>query len=239
MPLRQKECHDRTYVRSTIQHHSTVAMHDVTKAKNISKRDKTMATASKQSLELASPRDTDELEGTLLPPTAVPVDENPQLAAAAVPVTAFLYDENQDAVTAETDIPTAPFLPLDQGEQSREEKEQQAITMGKRKGKIQAESEKQGIGKASGESFAKNWHAKRQVERGNEEARRRNQEGVQVKEDKYTVERPDEKKGSAEKEDYAFQSTYKSGYDVAEYETTDYRASDDYDVSEYKSVYES
>jgi hypothetical protein len=197
----------------------------------------TMTTTAKKSLEMASPRDTDELEGALLPPVAVPVNENPQLAAAAVPVTAFVYDESQDAVTAEADIPTAPFLPLYQNEQSREEVEQQAIAKGKRRGKIEAESEKQAVGKASREHYSKNYHAARRVEVANDEARRRNQEGVHVKEDKYTVRRSgDEKKD--EQQDLAFPSSYKNGYEVAEYETSDYHASDDYEVSEYKSVYD-
>ena len=195
-----------------------------------------MAAASKQSLEMANPRDRDELEGTLLPPVAVPVDENAQIATAAVPVTAFVYDDTEEEITAQADIPTAPFLPMYQDEQSRDQVERQAIAKGARRGKIEAESEKEFIGKASREVYAKNYHAKRQVQAANEEARRRNQEGVQVNEDKYTVERKEEKK--EEKQDLAFPTCYPNGYEVSEYETTEYDTSDNYDVSEYKSVYE-
>jgi len=188
-----------------------------------------MATATKQ-----SPRDTDELEGALLPPVAVPVDENAQLATAAVPVTAFVYD---DGVTdAQADIATAPFLPMYQDGESRNQVERQAIAKGKRRGKIEAESEKDEIGKASREQYAKNWHARRQVEVANEEARRRNQQGVQVEVDKYTVERSNGKE--VEKQDLAFPSAYPNGYDVAEYETTEYKTDDSYEVAEYKSVYD-
>lgn len=202
----------------------------------------TMATLpSKQQhpLEMASgPRDTDELEGTLLPPVAVPVDENPnQMATAAVPVTAFVYTNENSLNTADAEIPTAPFLPLYQDSQTRQEVEQQALVKGKRRGKMEAETEKEEIGKASRETYAKNYHATRKVEVANEEARRRNAQGVQVDQDRYTTAQgPNPKK--KEEEEYAFQSSYKNGYEVKEYETTEYQTSDDYEVSEYKSVYD-
>lgn len=195
-----------------------------------------MATATKQSLEMARPRDGDELEGTLLPPVAVPVDQSShQVAAAAVPVEAFVYNEDMMADEAEADIPTAPFLPTYQNGQTREEMEKLAIAMAKRRGKIEAEREKEFIQKASREQYSKNWHAKRQVQVANDEARRRNQQGVHVTEDKYDVAREKQKE---EQPDYAFPSSYKGGYEVSEYETTEYKASDDYEVSEYKSVYD-
>ena len=201
------------------------------------RRTTNMATATKQSLELSSPRDIEELEGALLPPTAVPVDESqPQLATAAVPVEAFIYTEEDDTMmTAQADIPTAPFLPMYQD--NREEIEQQAIAKAKRRGKIEAESEKQAVGKVSRENYAKNYHAKQKVEVANLEARRRNKEGVHVTEDKYTVKRG-EPTAPVEKEEYAFAASYAGGYKVVEYDVTEYNTSDDYKVSEYKSVYD-
>ena len=161
----------------------------------------TMAMATKKSLEMASPRDTDELEGTLLPPVAVPVNESgPQLAVAAVPVEAFVYNEDIMTEEAEADIPTAPFLPTYQNAQTREEVEQQAIAKGKRRGKIEAETEKEFIQKASREQYAKTYHAAKKVQVANDEARRRNQQGVHVTEDKYDVARRGNEKQKEEQQ---------------------------------------
>jgi hypothetical protein len=54
------------------------------------------------------------MEGALLLSTAVVVDDSTEVAVAAVPVTAFVYQEQdykQDTPTAEADLPMAPFLP--------------------------------------------------------------------------------------------------------------------------------
>lgn len=193
-------------------------------------------------IELSQPRDTDELEGALLPPTAAPVDESKEFAAAAVPVTAFVYGDSEyinDEVmlTAEADLPTAPFLPRYQSVSMKQQRERSAIAKGKRRGVIQAESEKEAVGKASRESYAKDWHARQQVEAANAEARRRNKDGVQVVEDRYTVERKDATPFSEEQEP-AFATSYKGGYEVQEYDVSEYKGADGYEVSVYKSVYD-
>lgn len=191
------------------------------------------------------PRDADELEGSLLPPTAVPVDDECKgiAAAAAVPVTTFAYAEidnaQDDTLTAEVDLPTAPFLPVPeyQSLETREQIERAALAHAQRRGVIQAEMEKEAIQRASGTTYAKQWHAKQQVEVANYEARRRNVEGIQVEDDKYNVKHkdalPNEKPAKS-----AFPVTYKGGYKVNEYDVTEYKDSDSYDVSEYKSVYD-
>ena len=50
----------------------------------------------------------------MLPPTAVAVDDSMGVAAAAVPVTAFVYkdqDYKQHVLMVEADLPVAPILP--------------------------------------------------------------------------------------------------------------------------------
>ena len=199
------------------------------------------ATVPKET-ELTQPRDIDELEGALLPPTAVPVNESSEFAVAAVPVTAFVYGDNEfsneeDILTAEADLPTAPFLPKYQSVSTRQQREQLAIAKGKRRGVIEAERESEAVGKASRETFAKDWHARRQVEAANAEARRRNMEGIHVVEDRYTVARKDATPSAAEQET-AFPTTYQGGYEVEEYDVSEYKCADDYEVSVYKSVYD-
>jgi hypothetical protein len=170
------------------------------------------------------------------------VDESKELAAAAVPVTAFVYGDNEyiddeDILTAEADLPTAPFLPKYQSVSTRQQIERSAIAKGKRRGVIQAESEKEAVGTALRETYAKDWHARQQVEAANAEARRRNKEGLQIAEDKYTVERKDATP-SAEEQEPAFPTAYNGGYEVQEYDVSEYKGADDYEVSVYKSVYD-
>lgn len=202
----------------------------------------TMKATAPTEVELSQPRDIDELEGSLLPPTAVPVDDSKEFAAAAVPVTAFVYGDNEyindeDMLTAEADLPTAPFLPEYQSVSTRQQREQSAIAKGKRRGVIEAELESEAVGKASRETYAKDWHARQLVEAANAEARRRNREGVQVVEDKYTVNRKDSTP-STEEQEPAFPTTYQGGYEVQEYDVSEYKSADDYEVSVYKSVYD-
>jgi hypothetical protein len=188
-------------------------------------------------LELPQPRGSDELEGALLPPTAVAVDDSTGVAAAAVPVTAFVYhDYEQQTLTAEADLPTAPFLPQYQSTSMRQQIEHSSIAKGIRRGVIEADSEKEAIVKASRETYAKDWHAKREVEAANAEAQRRNKEGVQVVKDKYTT--VDAIAPCTKEEEPAFPTSYQNGYQVQEYDVSDYKGVGDYDVSEYKSVYD-
>jgi hypothetical protein len=192
-------------------------------------------------LHVSQPRDVDELEGALLPPTAVALDDSTctEVAAATVAVEAFVYlAYEQDALTAEADLPTAPSLPQYQSMSMRQQREQSAIAKGKRRGVIEADSEKEAIAKASRETYAKDWHAKRQVEAANAEARRRNKEGVQVGKDKYTTVGAATPCTGTKEEEPAFPTSYNDGYHVQEYDVSEYKGADDYEVSEYKSVYD-
>jgi hypothetical protein len=197
----------------------------------------TKARAQPTEVELSQPRDSDELEGALLLPTAIAVDDSTEVAVAAVSVTAFVYqDYEQDTQMAEADLPTAPFLPQYQSMSMRQQREQSCIAKGTRRGGIEADSEKEAIVKASREAYAKDWHAKRQVEAANAEAQRRNKEGVQVVKDKYTT--VDAAIPFTNEEEPAFPTSYQEGYRVQEYDVSEYKGADDYAVSEYKSVYD-
>jgi hypothetical protein len=140
------------------------------------------------------------------------------VAAAAVPVTAFVYkdqDYKQHMLMVEADLPVAPFLPQYQSTGTRQQRDQFSFAKGRRRGVIEANSEREAIDKASREKYANSWHAKREVEAANAVARCRNTEGVQVVKEKYTT------AGAAapctKEEELAFPTSCKDGYQVQKY----------------------
>ena len=154
----------------------------------------------------------------MLPPTAVAVDDSTGVAAAAVPVTAFVYqdqDYEQHLLMVEEDLPVAPFLPQYQSTGMRQQRDQSSFAKGRRRGVIEANSEREAIVKASREKYANSWHAKREVEAANAVAQCRNTEGVQVVKEKYTA------VGAAapctKEEEPAFPTSCKDGYQVQKY----------------------
>ena len=88
------------------------------------------------------------------------------VAAAAVPITAFVYqdqDYEQHLLMVEADLPVAPFLPQYQFTGMRQQRDQSSFANGRRRGVIEANSEREAIVKASRETYANSWHAKREV----------------------------------------------------------------------------
>ena len=102
----------------------------------------------------------------MLPPTAVAMDDSMGVAAAAVPITAFVYkdqDYKQHMLMVEADLPVAPFLPQYQSTGMRQQRDQSSFAKGRRRGVIEANSEREAIVKASRKTYANSWHAKREV----------------------------------------------------------------------------
>jgi hypothetical protein len=122
----------------------------------------------------------------------------------------------------------APFLPQYQSMSMWQQREQSCIAEGIRRGGIEADSEKEAIVKVSREAYAKDWHAKRQVEAANAEAQCRNKDGVQAVEDKYTT--VVAATLCANEEEPAFPTSYQEGHWVQEYDVSKYKGADDYEI---------
>lgn len=204
------------------------------------------------SVELRNLRDMDELEGTLLLPRAQAVQgsDAAAIAATAVPVESFVYEQNTTGaasattavVVSENDekeieyAPEAPTLPLYNDDMTREQKERAAMAKAKQRARQVAEAENDAIRKGLRESKANEYHTARQVQEANERAKIRNAQGVQIEEDKwFGREKPQEPK---EKPNPSFSNKYGGGYEVAKYEVSNYATKDDYQVSEYRSIYD-
>jgi hypothetical protein len=175
----------------------------------------------------------EELEGTLLLPTAREVNDD---APSAVPTAHFEYEE-VDVTSAPDDVPTAPLIPKYEDPESREARENLKTAVAKRHGLQQAEVEKEELTRADINTFAINYHTERQVEEANRIARERNLQGVQIDKDNWLGKEERGTDGRTEGEP-AFPPVQHGEYQVAEYEVAEYDVDDVYKVSEYKSIYE-
>lgn len=201
--------------------------------------------------EFTAPRDQDELEGTLLLPTATALNAGSNFAPGAVPTAHFEY-AHVEAATADAqaavdinDIPTAPLIPKFDNLKARENAELHKTALGQVRGIQQAEMERAQIAKADVETYAINYHVNRHVEEANRNARRRNMEGVEIEKDTWFGREKDHKMETnlvatapPKKIEPAFTESSSGGYEVSEYKFTDYSTSSDYQVTEYKSVYD-
>jgi hypothetical protein len=199
-------------------------------------------------------RDPEELEGTLLLPTALPtahavLNNNhdtsipmASTAATALPTTFFEYDtaladaaEKQDEIVVEE----AVALPSHDEFAHDPHRDRDTLAHAQRKGMIETDDEVEKIKRANRETFSLNYHNKQQINEANSSAnatKRKEELGLlqtsaTIPKEKYVapaaVKAPEFYEGSYGKE-YEIQD-----YDTAEYETTDY------ETTEYKSVYDS
>jgi hypothetical protein len=193
-------------------------------------------------------RDIDELEGTLLPPsssgmlrTAQVVTEddsnnqndNSIPVATALPMDYFQYTAENSR--NEENVPFAPSLatPEDSSPEAQERAVSQKSRLGSVMGKIYASEERDSIKRVSAQAQAKPYFEKQRIDIATEIAKRRNREGMEVRDDKYFN---PEALQAIKKQDEAF--VRKGGsYEVSEYDTKEY-VTKDYEVSEYESVYD-
>jgi len=197
-------------------------------------------------------RDTSELEGTLLP-TARPIENvgdadmigDVQEAAAATPATYFDYSQLDNDQTAEVEIIEAPAIPgLSSDMRNDSDRERHLLHLAQQRGMIDADREMEDIRRAKTNVFAVNYYTKEEVRRGNQRAsdlKRKEDAGAlqtsaTVSKEEYVPPPPEHQTKREE-----FKGTYGSEYKVKEYElgTEDRYETADYEVSEYKSIYES
>eukprot|EP00540_Astrosyne_radiata_P011933 CAMPEP_0116826538 /NCGR_PEP_ID=MMETSP0418-20121206/2582_1 /TAXON_ID=1158023 /ORGANISM="Astrosyne radiata, Strain 13vi08-1A" /LENGTH=204 /DNA_ID=CAMNT_0004455179 /DNA_START=117 /DNA_END=731 /DNA_ORIENTATION=+ len=192
-------------------------------------------------------RDLDELEGTLLLPTATAVDANTatrSVAQTAVPIGSFQYEDTssiereenlyyQGSTNNNASLPVAPLLPSYDNSVEQERRTEQAVSQAEVHGRIEAEREKEAIRKAARDIYAINYHADRQVEAANDVADQRKR--VEVTGDQPL--REDRKVEKEESTPAFLNNSYGGGYEVSEYNVMEYDTQD-YNVSEYKSIYD-
>jgi len=191
-----------------------------------------------------APRDVDELEGTLLLPTATPVESgvaNAVLVPWEYPDNDTTEEFHNATTTTDTAPPTAPLIPEYDDWKKKEHEAKAKRARGMQLGLIKAEEERVALAKGHRDVFAKQYHAKKHVEKANMLARHIDTtRGVEIekdnwmgKEDLVAVAAP------KEKEEYSFSTISSGGYEVAEYKGYEYTPRAEYETTEYKSVYDS
>ena len=194
-------------------------------------------------------RDQDELEGALLLPTASLVT-TPYDGAAHGDVAHDRFD-NEQVVVVDSDvvdshypidhiIPTAPLIPSYDTIEGRERAIRQQATIAARRGLQLAEIEKEKLRKADTNVFAINYHMDRKVEEANRLARERDRQGLEIQKDAWFGHEAETRSKDTETVECqpAFPVSYNGGYEVAEYNPSEHSFNTEYNISEYKSVYD-
>jgi hypothetical protein len=212
-----------------------------------------------------APRDWDELDGTLLPllPTATLVQQSTTTEASRMTFPNVIgaadndddipeaydcqYEESTTTATATATMPTAWHVPSCEdhgkhGTAAKATKTTEATRRATEMGLAKADAEQMAIAKASRDIYALQYHAKKKVEQANAMALAVDKtRGVQIQPTDHKMNQlPKEKISSStdEKEEYAFKTSASGGYEVAEYDISEYTGGNDYEISEYKSVYD-
>jgi hypothetical protein len=122
---------------------------------------------------------------------------------------------------------------------------QQAVMNAQYTGWIRVEEEREAVRKANREAYAHNYWEARSVEAANNAAKRRDQEGLQILQDDHllcSLQDPISKCRKEESSDVQCKlprpTTPKVGYHIQEYEMTDDYETSQYQVQEYKSIYD-
>lgn len=191
-----------------------------------------------QSLQgTVAPRSQDELEGTLLLAREVDEDDN---APSAAPTAHYQYEDATVDIYEAPDLPTAPLVPKFDNLEDRERAEAQKLALGKLHGLQQAELAREQLERANIQTFTTNYHASAKVAEANRLAIQRNIKGVEIEKDTwFGHEKPVKSEDNkTPQEEPAFASSEDGGYKVTEYQMDEYKPNDEYQFSEYKSVYD-
>lgn len=195
-------------------------------------------------LSARAPRDEDELEGALLPVATQIPEETCNTLNPAVPIADFDYEtaitveQQQQQENVAFTIPQNERAAVADDSRSR-------IKFAESKGLIASEAEKEAIRNGTRNVFSKDYFSKQAIQAANHNAKLRNSQGLQVSDKPPTSlpGEPDSRKENAtqlERSSNSGNSGYKvgGGYEVKEYSFgTNYETSD-YEVREYRSVYD-
>lgn len=209
------------------------------------------ASASSSASRSGQARDPEELEGSLLLPTAhaVPhdnLDNSIPMArtteAAALPTTYFEYDTALADATDKEDevvVEEAVALPSYDEFANEPQRDRNTLAQANRKGHIQTEEEIQEIQRANRESFAINYHTKDQIKEANRlAAATKRKEELGMLQTSATIPKEKYVPPATVKAPEFYEGSYGKDYEVQDYETADYDTAE-YETKEYKSVYES
>lgn len=211
-------------------------------------------------VSFVAPRDRDELEGTLLLPTAKIVTDRSSMASTgnpvsaadvtqgALPTTHFTYtnqvlmEQPEDAICTVSveEIPTAPVIPSYDSVDGRIRIQDRQACIAALRGRQMAEAEQEELRKAKLNVYSINYHVDRQIEEANRLAQERDAQGLEIQRDQWFGHEKSEEKPEATTatDELAFPISYKGGYEVAEYNMSEYSVDTEYATSEYKSIYD-
>lgn len=182
-------------------------------------------------------RDEDELEGALLP-VATRIEDQPQPTTnLAIPIAHFEYDT---AIAVERQQENIAYALPNEKATAIADDSRSRVKFAEQKGLIAAEAEKEAVRNLNRNCFSKEYHAKAAVQIANQYAKNRDGQGFQTtgKPPAADKEKPrshdkSNKQGAPKNQDYKG-----GGYEVKEYTCgNDYETSD-YDIQEYRSVYD-
>jgi hypothetical protein len=200
-------------------------------------------------------RDEEDLEATLLP-VATRLDGNQANAttATALPLDYFNYDTAL-AEEAQHEL-IAPSLPERYDGTLIDEQDSQLVKVAQRSGLIAAAEEKEAIRKADLRGYAQSYHEQNRIQTANKNAKQRDRQGLQMKNDQQEQARLARYHAQKEEEEFTLQiqqessrsssssskkptSGYKAGggYQTSDYQVESYDTKE-YQVSQYKSVYD-
>lgn len=209
------------------------------------------------------PRDTRELEGTLLPIAQVvarsPAGGQTSIEASVTeasvqPVTFFQYpkasqqDNTSGGGEKESDtLITAPNIPVSYDPlRSRPDHGAQVIQSAARRGLMDAEQEMEDIRRANQQVYSKNYGTAAQIDNANRRANvvnRQEESRVRKYAETTTIPLPELDSSKIAKESVKtsptefYEGTYGKEYTVSEYEVGTYETKE-YETKEYKSIYE-
>ena len=214
---------------------------------------KPLLSASNSNSRSGQARDPEELEGTLLVPTALAVPNDnldnsipmaSTTAATALPTTYFDYETalaDADSTEKEHEIVVeeAVALPSYNEFTNDQHRDSNTLAQANRKGMIQTEAEIQEIKRANRESFAINYHTSDKIKEANRlAAATKRKEELGMLQTSATIPKEEYVPPASVKAPEFYEGSYGKDYEIAEYETADYETTD-YEPIEYKSVYDS
>lgn len=136
-------------------------------------------------------------------------------------------------------VASAPYFPAyDEGfeQGNRDYAESAEMYHANLNGKKSANEEMTDIHRAKQKISAKTYNEREAIREANEEAKRRNRSGVQIKEDKW-FKYEDTKPAEGDADNDTYLKKKGGGYEVNEYEVSEYETKE-YETTEYKSVYD-
>jgi len=195
-----------------------------------------------ETLSARAVRDEDELEGTLLPVATQIIPDVPNIENPAVPLASFEYDTaivvewQQQQENVAFSIPQNVRGAVADDSRSR-------VKLAQSKGLIAAEEEKDAIRNSNREVFSKDYFSQQAFQAANHNAKLRDSQGLQLPDTSSPSLSVQAGKNEKNAEGQREQLKKSGGYQVGGYKVKEYSSGSDYethnyDIPEYRSVYD-